>query len=182
VFRQSSADVKGSPRSVTPDHAQIRKSYTHDSRDIFTSSVRSTDSMEFAVNVQRVATPDSIESGGFTTTESSEPNLADIVAKENLPTLVADIVAKENLPTLDKNEKGSESSRGSTPSMGHRSMTPVELLSSHTAIGVSEELGGKKAVVKKVFETLVGRTVDYCFRILDQCERSNYFQHFISPY
>jgi len=169
VIRQSSADVKGSPRSVTPDHAQIRKSYTHDTRDIFTSSVRSTDSMEFSVNVQRVATPDSIESGGFTTTESSEPNLADIVAKENLP-------------TLDKIERGSESSRGSTPSMGHRSMTPVELLSSHTASGVSEELGGKKAVVKKVFETLVGRTVDYCFRILDQCERSNYFQHFISPY
>lgn len=39
----------------------------------------------------------------------------------------------------------------------------------HPPDGASDHLDPSK-----VFKSLVGKTIDYCFRILDQCERSKY--------
>ncbi|KAL4240767.1 AP-5 complex subunit zeta-1 [Mactra antiquata] len=81
-------------------------------------------------------------------------------------------------PTSDLSEQKSlsgsirslqESSRVTTPSKSARSVTPSMILG--PAMSLDEKDNLDQSVIKRVFDNLVGRTIDYCFRILDQCDR-----------
>lgn len=71
-------------------------------------------------------------------------------------------------------ESEQSSSRGTTPVKYQRVSTPSEILRPASVTDISESNKELKAIVKHVFEQLVGRTIDYCFRILDQCDRSKH--------
>lgn len=63
-------------------------------------------------------------------------------------------------------------SRETTPSKDDRPLTPADILRPPSAVdslGSNNELRG---MVKGAFDQLIGRTIDYCFRVLDQCDRS----------
>ncbi|XP_052766199.1 AP-5 complex subunit zeta-1-like [Mya arenaria] len=149
IFRTSSAEVKQSPRSVTP--SDLRKAYSLEQKDTLSESLSSVGSTGFAGRGSRVATPDSIE-------DDDEPSNSDIVTRDT------------TLNASEKREITQHGQTGSTPSK-ERAMTPVELLSPHD-VGIDKGEGEEKRnVVKKAFGTLLGRTIDYCFRIIDQCDR-----------
>ncbi|XP_045212843.2 AP-5 complex subunit zeta-1-like [Mercenaria mercenaria] len=78
--------------------------------------------------------------------------------------------------TFSDSQKSSASdlSRPISPTKSHRSVTPSTVLraiSSASSIEGSFSAQDGPYVIKKVFESLVGRTIDYCFRLLDQCDR-----------
>lgn len=69
----------------------------------------------------------------------------------------------------------SELSRPNSPAKSQRPLTPSSVLRAFSPASVVDESSTgqeRPNIIKKVYECLVGRTIDYCFRLLDQCDRS----------
>ncbi|XP_060578287.1 AP-5 complex subunit zeta-1-like [Ruditapes philippinarum] len=85
-----------------------------------------------------------------------------------------EIEQREKTLTDSLRSSTSELSGSVSPTKPQRSLTPSSVLRAFSPASVLEENSSgqeRSNVIKKVYESLVGRTIDYCFRLLDQCDR-----------
>jgi len=101
---------------------------------------------------------------------SSRPGTPDQIKEDSFTGSLSSTSSFGERQTTPPNEKSS--SRGTTPVKLERVMTPSGILRPPSVLDSLESDKELKTIVKRVFEQLIGRTIDYCFRILDQCDRS----------